>query len=108
MSVISGQLCSSCAARVEAISKQTLDDARILINRAWLGDQSKPSDVASTVKKLGYDLFNTSGFRPTFKERLLVMLEQEGIKNTLTFITQLSIAIILIIVGFVFGINSKK
>src|SRR5262249_26468935 len=69
--VLTGKLCSTCAARLEReISKQTVDDANLLLKRAWLGSPTAPSDVALTVKKLGYDLFHTAGPTPTLWEKL--------------------------------------
>jgi small basic protein len=99
-SVLSGQLCNSCTTHVEnSTSKLVLDDARILLNRTWLGTPSNPSEVALTVKKLGYDLFHTAGIKPTFKERCVAILEQEGLKNLLSLTFQILLAIALVVVG---------
>src|SRR5262249_55077302 len=92
-SVLAGRICSSCAEKIGAQgSKQMLEDARLLVDRPWLGGPMAPSDVAVTVTKLGYDLFRTTGIKPTkptFKERFLATLEQEGLKNTLNITFQM-------------------
>jgi len=48
-------------------SPQTVEDARILLKRTWLGDPTKTSEEAITAKKLGYDLFHTASAIPSFK-----------------------------------------
>jgi hypothetical protein len=100
LSVLSGHLCSVCATQIEIkASKQVLDDSRILLKRDWLGKTSDPSDISVTVKKLGYDLFHTAGARPTFRERCLAILEQEGLKNLLGITFQILLTIALVIIG---------
>jgi hypothetical protein len=65
--VLTGQLCNAFAARLEQDkSKQAVDDANMLFKRVWLGTPTAPSDVALTVKKLGYDLFHTAGPNTNF------------------------------------------
>jgi len=79
---LTGQLCSACAARLEKeTSKQSVDDANVLLKRAWLGSPTAPSDVALTVKKLGYDLFHTAGPTPTLWEKLKGIMAEEGAKS---------------------------
>ena len=100
LKVLSGDICSSCADKVEELtSKQVIADAQTLLKRSWLGTASAPSDVALTVKKLGYDLFHTSGVKPTLKERLLATLEQEGLKNLLNVTFQILLTALLILIG---------
>jgi hypothetical protein len=100
LKVLSGHICSSCARSIERLtSKQVLADAQMLLRRSWLGTASDPSDVALAVKKLGYDLFHTSGVKPTLKERVLVILEQEGLKNLLNITFQIMLAVILVLIG---------
>jgi hypothetical protein len=100
LSVLSGHICPKCAARIEAHSgTDTLADALILLKRSWLGTPGAPSEVATTVKKLGYDLFHTTGVKPSLKERLLSALEQEGLKNFLSITSQLLVAAALVIIG---------
>src|SRR5262249_12253269 len=86
LSVLSGNICPDCAAQIEGkAGKEFVSDALILLKRDWLGDSNTPSAVASTVKKLGFDLFHTTGAKPNFRERFLAAFEQEGLKNVLSF-----------------------
>jgi hypothetical protein len=99
-SVLTGYICDSCQSLIRTqSSNQVLEDARILLSRDWLGDSSAPSDVAVTVKKLGYDLFRTAGIKPTWKEKWVAALEQEGLKNVLSLTFQILLAIALLVLG---------
>ena len=63
-SVLSGFLCSDCISAISnAHSKQLASDAKLLLQKAWLGTVAAPSDVSVTAKKLGHDLFHTKGDR---------------------------------------------
>jgi hypothetical protein len=100
LKVLSGHICDSCTKRVTQLtSKQVVTDVQTLLKRSWLGTASTPSDVALTVKKLGYDLFYTSGVKPTLKERCLAILEQEGLKNLLNVTFQILLTAILVVIG---------
>jgi hypothetical protein len=100
LKVLSGHICDDCRSEIERkTSKETVEDAKILLKRSWLGTPAAPSDVAVTVKKLGYDLFHTAGAKPSFKERWLVLLEQEGLKNFLNITFQILLAIALLVIG---------
>lgn len=100
LSVLSSYICPDCAAKIEdKAGKKFVSDALILLKREWLGDSNKPSPVANAVKKLGFDLFHTTGVKPTFKERLVTAFEQEGLKNVLSFTFQLLLAIAVVVIG---------
>jgi hypothetical protein len=100
LSVLSGNICPDCAAKIEGrAGKEFVSDALILLKRDWLGDSNTASSVASTVKKLGFDLFHTVGAKPNFRERLLASFEQEGMKNLLSFTFQLLLAIAVVVIG---------
>ena len=100
LSVLSGHICADCKMKIEKMAgSQVVADALVLLQRSWLGSAQQPSEVAFTVKKLGYDLFHTTGVRPTLKERLLTTFEQEGLKNALNITFQLLLAIALVIIG---------
>lgn len=100
LSVLSGHVCDSCASEIKTqASKQVFDDALVLLNRSWLGGSSAPSDVAITVKKLGYDLFRTAGIKPTLAEQWRATLEQEGLKNVLSLTFQILLAAALLVLG---------
>jgi hypothetical protein len=100
LSVLSGNICAECAAKIEdKVGQEFVSDGLILLKRNWLGDSNNPSAVANTVKKLGFDLFHTTGVKPSFKERLLASFEQEGLKNLLNFTFQLLLAIAVVVIG---------
>jgi hypothetical protein len=100
LSVLTGHICDACANAIKTqTSNQVLKDAQVLLRRAWLGDSSTPSDVAVTVNKLGYDLFRTAGIKPTWKERWLATIEQEGMKNALSMIFQILLLAALLVLG---------
>jgi len=99
-SVLSGYICHNCAQAIkEQASKKLLDDVHVLLDRRWLGDSSAPSEVALTIKKMGYDLFRTSGIKPNWKETIRATLEQEGLKNFLSVTFQILLAIALLVLG---------
>jgi hypothetical protein len=100
LKVLIGYVCETCASSIKSnASSEALDDAQLLLKREWLGDDSEPADAATVVKKLGYDLFRTAGIKPTFRERLMASLEQEGLKNVLSLTFQILLAIALLILG---------
>jgi hypothetical protein len=97
--VLTGHICHSCRRKIEAISRGIFTDADILLKRTWLGSPTAPSDIALTVKKLGYDLFHTAGAKPSWRERWFALLEQEGLKNLLNITGQILLLLILLILG---------
>jgi hypothetical protein len=100
LSVLSGNICPECAAKIQAKGgKEFVSDGLILLKRDWLGDSNDPSAVATTVKKLGFDLFHTTGATANFKERLRAAFEQEGLKNFLGFTFQPLLAIAVVVMG---------
>jgi hypothetical protein len=104
-SVLTGHICEVCERKIKTqASIQAFDDAKTLLVRKWLGNSSWPSDVAVTVKKMGYDLFQTSGIKQTWKERWLSVIEQEGLKNFLNITFQ----IILVAALIALNLKSKK
>lgn len=99
-SVLNGFLCASCR---EAIGKngqdKLLDDSLLLLKRDWLGVPEAPSIIATTTKKLGYDLFHTRGVKPTLWERLATTIEEEAVKNIFKIIVAVVIAGLLLWLG---------
>lgn len=64
--VLTGFLCESCCETIKQSKSQKLvEDAKLLLRKEWLGDSTKPTGVATTAKKLGYDLFHTKGVKKT-------------------------------------------
>jgi hypothetical protein len=107
--VLTGRLCSTCAPRLEQeTSKQSVDDANVLLKRAWLGSPTAPSDVALTVKKLGYDLFHTSGPTPTLWEKLKGIMAEESAKAIAKAVVGGLVAGIVILIGLKWPALLKK
>ncbi|EOK6316629.1 hypothetical protein ACM8C1_004615 [Vibrio parahaemolyticus] len=94
--VLSGLICTDCKETIEqACSEQLVQDACLLANKEWLGTVCEPSDASITAKKLGHDLFHTSGVKPTWKERLNTVLSEEGPKSLVkTFFVVIGAAIV--------------
>jgi len=98
--VLTGFLCDSCASTMSsAHSQQLVQDVRLLLNKEWLGSVVQPSNAAITARKLGYDLFHTKGVTPTFWERVMATLEEEAVKNLITIVATVIIAILLMWLG---------
>jgi hypothetical protein len=75
-SVLTGFLCESCWRKIATTtSAQVADDARLLLTKKWIGDGTDPTDVASTARKLGYDLFRTAGISQTLGEKVRAAAE---------------------------------
>jgi hypothetical protein len=99
--VLLGFICSNCKSAIEkATSGQLLKDASILLEKAWLGTTSEPSDVSVTSKKLGHDLFHTMGVNPTFKEKLRNIITEEVSKGFIKVLFLILGTAMLIYLGF--------
>lgn len=70
-----------------------------LLSKAWLGKRDDPQAPAAIAAKLGYDLFTTAGAKPTFRETLISVLSQDGVKELLKWISAIAIAAILLWLG---------
>lgn len=76
--VLSGFLCSECSGHIEkTTSKENVESVKLLLRKDWLGNKNNPSDVSAMAKKLGYDLFHTSGVKQTFGEKIQSIAEEE-------------------------------
>ena len=75
-------VCANCAA---ALSADGYPDAPTEIRRVsardWRGDRSAPGTPANIMARLGYDLFLTKGFQPSFWERVKEIFAGDGIKE---------------------------
>ncbi|MEO7996201.1 MAG: hypothetical protein ABI852_02085 [Gemmatimonadaceae bacterium] len=98
--VLVGYVCPECMQRIK--SGPLSDLARVLpeiITQKWLGKLSDPYSPAAISAKLGYNLFSTVGPAPTRKERLLQILQDEGAKELLKWISAIGLAATLIWLG---------
>lgn len=99
-SVLSGFICAQCQKAIfDAGGEKMLLDAQVLLEKKWLGTIGAPSDVALNAKKLGYDLFHTSGIKTTWYERIRSTLEEEAIKTLLGIIATVLGASLLLWLG---------
>jgi hypothetical protein len=98
--VMTGFMCDACRnAILQVKPQQLIDDAMLLLKEEWLGDVKNPSEVADTAKKLGYDLFHTSGIKKTFRERVLTVVEEETTKKILEIAGAIILAALLLWLG---------
>jgi hypothetical protein len=99
-SVLSGYLCDSCCERISSVrSEEVVEDIQLLLSKNWLGDALEPTMASNNVKKLGYDLFHTTGLKPTFKERILAAAEKEAIANIFKLFGGIVLAGLLVWLG---------
>lgn len=98
--VLTGFLCSECSTHIERItSKQNIDSVKLLVKKEWLGSKDNPSDVSAMAKKLGYDLFHTSGVKQTFGEKIQAIVEEELPKQILKIVGAVLLASLLLWLG---------
>lgn len=86
-------ICSHCLEKMKRTGNDKLAiDLVKLLTKDWFGKKEDPMSPASIVDKLGYDLFLTKGLTPTRWERLIKILEKEGVKVILQTISAISVA----------------
>jgi len=99
-SILSGYLCDSCCKKIaDTASEQVVKDACLLLGKKWLGDAIEPTTASNNVKKLGYDLFHTSGIKPTIRERLLAAAEKEAVANIFKLLGGIILVSLLVWLG---------
>ena len=98
--VLVGRVCPACQAALRSGPLAPLaDQLPTLLSRAWLGKRDEPQSVAATCAKLGYDLFSTKGARPNVRERLTSVVQEEGAKEILKWLSAFLLAAILVWLG---------
>jgi hypothetical protein len=84
---LAGHVCPTCERIVEKhATANTVRDSRLLLTRQWLGSTSDPMAPAAIAKKLGYDLFQTKGFKATPMERTIELLQEEWVATILAIL----------------------
>lgn len=97
---LGGYVCPTCERILEKqLVSNKIIDARVLLTRKWLGSMSDPAAPAAIAKKMGYDLFQTKGFKPTTMERAIEVLQEEWVKTILTVGCALVLAALLFWLG---------
>lgn len=100
LAVLTGLVCESCCDTIIRFgSEKLVEDAKLLLRKKWLGDSTNPTDVATTAKKLGYDLFHTKGAKQTLWERLSAIIQEEAIRSLLQIIALVIVAALLLWLG---------
>jgi len=61
-------------------------EIRRIAAREWRGDRSTAGTPANIMARLGYDLFLTKGFQPSFPERLRETFSSDGLKELIKFL----------------------
>lgn len=95
-----GYLCPTCERIVKKRGGANfVKDARLLLSREWLGSADNPTAPAAIAKKLGFDLFQTRGFKPTAWERAIEVLQEEWMKTVLQLVYGIALAALLLWLG---------
>lgn len=103
LKVLSGFICHSCEQALAASSRPTLaTTVRYILNKKWVGNLSDPTSTTSVLAKLRYNLFLSTGLKPTFLESTINLLQTEGVKALVTLFGAVALAGLL----FFFGLKS--
>jgi hypothetical protein len=103
-SVVSGHVCADCRAAIA--SPSLVADTEKLIGFGWLGTASEPAEIATTAKKLGFDLFRTRGIKPTVRERLSSLIVEESAKTAFVVVGAVAAAAVMFVLGLSAGKDS--
>ena len=99
--VLQGFLCSRCRTILaSSVGPHVYATWAALLGKSWVGNLDDPISPASVVRKLGYNLFLTKGYAPTYPERLLQLLQEDGVKELLKLAGAVLLAAILVWLGF--------
>lgn len=93
LKVFNGHICGDCNEALEAGGHNTLAaDLAPLLEGRWLGALTDGMSPAAICRKLGYDLFRTKGFAPTFLENVLATLKTDSAKVLVQGLIALALA----------------
>jgi hypothetical protein len=94
-------VCSECAA---ALARDGYPDAaaeiQLIAGREWRGDRSIAASPANLMERLGYPLFLTKGFEPSWRERMRQLMSDEFAKEAVKFVFAVLIAYLLFRAGW--------
>jgi hypothetical protein len=101
LKTMQGFVCRDCRNLLAQDHLTPLLDALlpVLNTRNWLGSSDDPKSPAGIVAGLGHDLFLTRGVKPSWRERVLATLRDEGTKELIKIITLLIGAALLVMFG---------
>lgn len=98
---LAGYVCPNCERILEKhATANVVKDARLLLTREWLGSTLDPAAPAAIAKKLGYDLFQTKGFKPTAMESAIEVLQEEWVRTVLKIGGGVALVALLLWLGF--------
>jgi hypothetical protein len=98
--VLTGFICKSCKEKIASLdSENLLKDTTSLLGREWLGTTNQPSEIANTVKKLGYNIFRTKGIKRSPREVLSSIMEDQFVKFVFGLVLTLLSAYLLFKLG---------
>jgi hypothetical protein len=98
--VLSGYVCHFCASRMlRDTNPQLLSSVLQLLDRRWLGSASDPYSPAGVASSLGADLFIVKGLRANARERIISILQEEGVKQVAVVAGAIVVAVLLVLIG---------
>jgi hypothetical protein len=104
LKVISGFVCSYCRDALDASGHKSIaDEVELVLSKGWIGDLGSNTSVASTIAKLGVNLFVTRGLTPTLGERFVGAIREDGVKELIKSIYAIILAGLLFYLGWKAG-----
>lgn len=101
LKVLNGFVCSYCRRALDGAGQKSLaDEVERVLDRSWIGDLSSTTSVASILSKLGVNLFLTKGLVPTWSERFLSAIREDGVTELIKLIFAVVLAGLLIHLGW--------
>jgi hypothetical protein len=101
LKVLNGFVCSRCREALDASgSPFVADEVQFVLSKEWIGDLSSSSSLAGTIQKFGVNLFVTKGLAPTWKERLMSALREDGVKELIKLAFAILLAGLLVHLGW--------
>jgi hypothetical protein len=99
--VLNANICASCADLLtKASSGDSVRQLRYVLAKTWIGNPLMRGTPAAVIAKLGYDLFLTSGMKPTTWEKAKAKLEEEWVKQVVELVGKLLLAAALVWFGW--------
>ena len=104
LKVIMGFVCGRCRGALDTAGHPTVaDDVELMLSKAWIGDLSSSSSLASTIEKFGVNLFIATGLKPTWKERVFNTIREDGFKELMKSFYAILLAGLLFYLGWKAG-----
>jgi hypothetical protein len=102
--VLSAFVCAYCRSAMKRDNLISLaDEVEEVLAKKWLGRSTDFTSPANITSKLGHRLFTTKALTPTWWERLLANVQEEGMKQVAKAIGYLVPLLLALLVGLVGG-----